>query len=785
MPVYKITHPDTGKTIKVEGDSPPTDADIDQIFADLEKSKPATDSQDIPGLGLAKKIIDSGVFPAATAISDVAKFVNEKAQQSAAENLAAVNTSPEGQAVYQMAGDMNPAQAATVMAGSGFKDVLRGFGLTDQKSESDKLAEQALRAQYPIAGAIGEAAGQAAPFIPFAMAMPQVAAGGLARAGIGSAVGAVEGGIISNGTGGSAEDNLKSALIGAALGPLGELLPVAKKISAGVNRLFGKEIPPTELLTPQGTPTPQLQSIIEQTGVSVDDLARQGEQGASINLAKNAAREATADIPQVQGIIAAAQPDKEIIDLLNKAGIDNVDIPLSMVARSHEALNLSSTLRAISNSIERKKYDEAAVAVRDFAKNEMQDMGAILAKGDLSEEVLQTMRDKRKVMHDIEQPAWKMLDQEIQSAIADTGASRVVVRDNRLKEQLQKELADQPETGLSPLKAKVLKLMEGRPTYQDIRRMRQEIGAALGSIPSGDFVTANQAELASMYAPLADLQSKAASTLVGAGRLREVNEMTKARKALENQIDFFTKGDIRGSIITKLTNAKSGLANQDYKQIDNLLENLPDEAKKPVMLSLITDAMKLSADSGSEKLIDKNGFIKTWTNVRANEGLANRFKTQIGDDAFNRINNLHKLAQAMQRAEKIPATGAVTAALNKYNSSSFMSKLLSMTGAIPGAGRASNIASNVIKEVTDSPAVGAEAVDILIGSDTFKRAMVEAAQNPEASNIININNRLNNAKVVQRALAETSPAVRREIGAAGGLITWLLSTQEQNNQSQN
>lgn len=39
MPTYRIQHPTTGKTIRIEGDTPPTDAELDQIFSEYGGEK--------------------------------------------------------------------------------------------------------------------------------------------------------------------------------------------------------------------------------------------------------------------------------------------------------------------------------------------------------------------------------------------------------------------------------------------------------------------------------------------------------------------------------------------------------------------------------------------------------------------------------------------------------------------------------------------------------------------------------------------------------------------------
>ena len=36
MPIYKITDSETNQTLRIEGDAPPTEADIENIFADYK-----------------------------------------------------------------------------------------------------------------------------------------------------------------------------------------------------------------------------------------------------------------------------------------------------------------------------------------------------------------------------------------------------------------------------------------------------------------------------------------------------------------------------------------------------------------------------------------------------------------------------------------------------------------------------------------------------------------------------------------------------------------------------
>lgn len=63
MPTYRVTDPNTGRTVKLTGDSPPTEQELEQIFADLQKpvvEKESTFPQKLMGAGEAALTLATG-----------------------------------------------------------------------------------------------------------------------------------------------------------------------------------------------------------------------------------------------------------------------------------------------------------------------------------------------------------------------------------------------------------------------------------------------------------------------------------------------------------------------------------------------------------------------------------------------------------------------------------------------------------------------------------------------------------------------------------------------------
>jgi hypothetical protein len=161
-----------------------------------------------------------------------------------------------------------------IMAGRGLTNVGRGFGLAEQEPEGVKKPLSALN-EGEIIGDVGQAVGEAAPFVPAYMATggmglaPRVLASG--------AIGATEGGTVARGRGGTREEISQSAGIGGALASTSELLfGVLGRIGSRLFRQIGKR-QRGPLITPDGKPSKEFQQVLEETGTSFDDLVGQAQ----------------------------------------------------------------------------------------------------------------------------------------------------------------------------------------------------------------------------------------------------------------------------------------------------------------------------------------------------------------------------------------------------------------------------------------------------------------------------------------------------------------------------
>lgn len=225
--------------------------------------------------------------------------------------------------------DLSTFERFAVGAGRGMTMLARGAGLAEPESEVTTRAFNRL-SDDSMAATIGEIVGEAAPFLaaaPLAGAglatgagrviIPQAAKLGGKIAGS-AALGATEGGLITKGRGGDVgQTSIGAATGGVLAGSIEALMPVIGRLGSKVFQRLGRT-PKGPLLTPDGSPTPELQQALAETGTSFDDLASEAftvvnQQGVDPTQAARAARMSSQGIPATAGDITQdfAQQAKE------------------------------------------------------------------------------------------------------------------------------------------------------------------------------------------------------------------------------------------------------------------------------------------------------------------------------------------------------------------------------------------------------------------------------------------------------------------------------------------
>jgi hypothetical protein len=184
---------------------------------------------------------------------------------SALEEIASLPESP----TIDISEDVGPLEAVAIGAGKGMYDIGRGLGILDPASPVEQKAFEQLQERRPYTTGGGEILGQTAPFL-----LPGVGIGAIpstaGRVTASTGLGALEGGTIARATGG---DVAESAGIGGTIAGFAEMVfPVLGRISRQIfSRVTGRA-PEGALVTPQGSPTPEMQQALNSAGLSWDDM---------------------------------------------------------------------------------------------------------------------------------------------------------------------------------------------------------------------------------------------------------------------------------------------------------------------------------------------------------------------------------------------------------------------------------------------------------------------------------------------------------------------------------
>lgn len=238
MATFRVTDPNSGRTIRLTGDSPPTQQELEGIFSQFQ----VEEQPDIDPNILAK----------------APEFQRQKA-------------------ATELARSIGPGEALAVGAGRGLTTVGRGLGLAEPEDPTVTRAFEALEKERPVTTTVGEIAGEAAPFL--AAGTPIGALATIpARVAASTALGAAEAGVLTSGKGGTAEETLIGAGLGGTIAGTAEVvLPVIGRLGGRlIRQVIGKN-PSAPVLDASGRPSVELADALEKAGLSFDDLSSQAQ----------------------------------------------------------------------------------------------------------------------------------------------------------------------------------------------------------------------------------------------------------------------------------------------------------------------------------------------------------------------------------------------------------------------------------------------------------------------------------------------------------------------------
>lgn len=780
MPTYVVTDPASGRKVKLTGDSPPTDADLDEIFASLPAVQKLSNSE-IESLypypekpESARPAMRGGSGMAQS--GRIASYKDQVAEVDRIRELA--KTNPEQAALIA---EMTPTEKTLVGIGAGLTDVRRGLAALDEKitpsgwpispisapPESTGISELT---QVSPAAAGGRVVGQALPFVPAGLAAGSIASIP-ARIGASALVGGLEGGTIAEGTGGDAE---KGALVGATVsGGLEAIVPVLGRVAGALIRRVKGSAPAGPPIDANLNPSPELQQVLDESGMTMDDLI---EESGVKDLAQETAAAATSG---AEGRVADLASKIE----LNPARVaaaerEGLQAPIAVLTDQSPVQEIVGAASAVPGSKTSEELVRFSKELTKKAEDFIEKSAGYLDKEVVSESLKGSMQKQIKDLADQSSAIYKQIDSAVPpDTIVNAKALRAEIAKRGAKSQ-------KGVGGLTKVEQDVFSTIQGKPTYFDIDRLRKDIGASIGKV-EGTYTNEQSAVLKDMYSKLTQLQEGVADQVgAGAGDLwRQAKELDKARFAIQENSEFlFGKNNV-GSIMPKLESSLAMLAKGNNKNFNEIVGSIP-EKQRPAVISGALDAILRKSYAGDVR-IDANGFAKWYNQLGRSQSNKAMLMSELPDGAEKRLDDLYLLAQGLSNVTNNRVrTGVVNSIFKNFEETDgLVAKLYNLSEKasetpIVGAalGQTGRIIASTAKMAAKEKTPVIEAADNLLASPEFRTAVL-SMDLPAKKRAVAMK-KLESTDSYKKYMSYQSKARAAQISSVG-LIPFLVSEEEE------
>ena len=684
MPVYKVTDPTTGQVLRLTGDTPPTEQELEQIFAS-QAPQQRPERPQVPFDVLARQ-----------------------------------------QAARETAEETGPFESGLASIGQGLKTVGRGLGFIDPPSELEKELFNQLGEKHPISTTVGEVAGNVAPFLIPGAAIGQIASAPM-RVAAATGLGAAEGGIVTRGEGGSIEEQLTGAGIGGAVAGGAELL-MPRIISAGsklIRRVSGKA-PDGQIIDAAGNPSPQLARVLQKEGLTVDDLA---------NDAVESLKSQKAGVDPEQAVRAARFAEQKI-------PISKGEITQDFAQQSTEQRLLESASDPTAEQFRQWKLGQSN-AVRAALSNGVDTATLSEETGDL---IVSALTGRRKLLRTAKNELYKesadnaksiggipLFTDSMESAIPDADTLEdLAITSPASLESLEKALS---QWGLKqPTEAMISNGIEPRQlTIENFERFRKTLNA----IERGDTTGASSVAIGGIKRALDDEVDNLAEVLAAKGVAEDViGPLKAARKTVQQLRQEFSPQALTGRLIDVKRDGVTPVieSSQVYSKLAS--KAMPIENVRRLMKVL--DASGKSGKSAigdlqSTTMLDliDAGFSTASRKIDGipvfNPGAFKKRIKDLGPDKLNaifknnptalkRINNIDRVSADLMTPSGAQPKGSASVLLDLVNRLG----IISISSKIPGGG----ILVEAIQKVSDSGA-NRRAVDKAINASPELMNMID------------------------------------------------------------
>ena len=799
MPTFRVTDSETGITLRLEGDSPPTEQELEEIFERVRQEQAeAQTGADVSGLTFRPFGVETGV--------------------ELPESLT----------------------AGLVGAGRGLTTVARGLGLAEPEEQVVTEQFEQLKEASPVATTVGEIAGEAAPFlIPGAGAAGRVGQLGLAgRAAATGALGAAESGIIARGQGADSLQQLGAALAGGSVGAGLELvLPRAARIARGLFRQRKGRAPTGQLIDAEGNPTEELNQFLAESGESFEDIVRQTRadfeaRGAPTQQAiqEELARDTIPGRPSQTittefGIEQKAQqagttPTEFAAPELSPLAQSNLKLDdLSKAIAGADTTKVTEEARTIADALE---LDEAVVnsaqrldiempltsASKNRAIAETAQAAKSRPQSQLSENEARAIdQTKAKVDEFIgelrggeisaagfDQKLADDFDDNIRRTQQNANrafnvVNRAIPRNTAVQLQTAKELADRLKADvggdlgqLEQVERDLINIVnrqdkKQKVTYDALDRVRRNIGR--GFERQGVYQDIDDKILAEVYSALSQDQIRIADEIgqrinapIG-DALRDGNRFIAQQKDLQKTSQKLFGRELEKSILPRIDNAANRLVRGDTKAFNVLMRRIPEQFRAEAA-ALTVDKIFATGKRGGGGLSE--GFVRGFNNLNRNPEAKRALFEHLPREAINTFNDIGNVWTGLIRSKALENKSKTARDLLAALPGDGIQKILGVadTASRLPVARFGGFATSVVQGLKDNSKTAIQKADDFLTSRAFDQAVKEAAVAKTEKRIADINAKLAKTESFKRWAGTLSREQQQELRDQG-FIGWFTT----------
>lgn len=733
MPTYEITDPETGKKLRLTGESPPSEQEIQQVFSEyygVMKVEPQPEPQReggiLEGAGEALQSVGASVLGSVGAgLGGIYELIRTGDTEKAAE------------AVRFMQQDISKRFAPETQRGEDYLE--GGLAAAEAAGRAIKTAPSMLisGAAMPFIGddrarelgadirnrQTGEVVGEGvfeATGSPFLAAAAETLTPDLSEVATAGAGGAIARGL-RNKAASTAGDAVKKAE-----------LEQAKAGGASI--------------TPKGKSD---ESAIQRTAQAIQKATP-------------------------EEVAALVDADPKIMQAIESLEIDAEPV-FSQLSRNQQYREVEGGLRALPGSDLNQQAIRFVEATKRKADELIETFGGVKDKALLSD---QFREDTLRTIDDLAESA-----NEVYSQIdAGVRKSETAIPESTIDFLYSKADELGGIENLQPKFKKLIRDLEENPTIGLIDQRRKDMGQAAFK-NSGLFKDAEEGFAKAIYGRLTDdmnniLESKGMKEISDTGKA-----LVKERKLLEGNLQSLLGKQLSKDLTTVLGSATKGLSQGRVKQFVDTVNKIPKEYRQKAVVTSLNDIFR-GRGQGMDAF-NANDYLKFWNELQRNPRARTALFKELPKGSRGALAGLAEIAKGISQSDRTVIRTGVIQSFFEPNTG-LVSKMLGNAGRIMAANNAGPAGSALYSTVSDflsqstSPS---QRVASLIATPQFQNT-VKMAINEKVTNPAKASAKLKAASEKLKRTRQYQDWVNTlpeadKLAAQAGFLTYMATVGEQ------